>query len=117
MQQIADTIGVGRATLYRHLDHRRARNAPSPPTPARPLRARATGRAHQPGQGTQRAGPIASCRGPLVELFTQFLAGLFERCAGEAAARVQEPQECADAFGDRVNRVLLDEDLPREVVE
>ena len=36
MQQIADTIGVGRATLYRHLDHRRSRTAPSPPTPAAP---------------------------------------------------------------------------------
>jgi len=34
MQQIADTIGVGRATLYRHLDHRPSRNAPSPATPA-----------------------------------------------------------------------------------
>jgi Resolvase, N terminal domain/Helix-turn-helix domain of resolvase len=33
-QQIADTIGVARATVYRHLDHRLSRNAPSPPTPA-----------------------------------------------------------------------------------
>ena len=36
MQQIADTIGVGRATLYRHLDHRRSRTPPSPPPPAAP---------------------------------------------------------------------------------
>jgi len=34
MQQIADTIGVGRATLYRHLEH--GRTAPSPLAPAVP---------------------------------------------------------------------------------
>ena len=34
MQQIADTIGVGRATLYRHLDHHLSRKAPPPPTAA-----------------------------------------------------------------------------------
>ena len=60
MQQIADTIGVGRATLYRHLDHRRSRTAPSPSS-RRPLRARATGRGDRSGQGTHRtaaqAGP------------------------------------------------------------
>jgi transposase-like protein len=60
MQQIADTIGVGRATLYRHLDHRRSRTAP-PPSSRRPLRARATGRGDRSGQGTHRtaaqAGP------------------------------------------------------------
>src|SRR5881227_1306665 len=41
MQQIAGTIGVGRATLYRHLDHHRARTPPPSATPAAALAASA----------------------------------------------------------------------------
>jgi DNA invertase Pin-like site-specific DNA recombinase len=58
MQQIADTIGVGRATLYRHLDHRPSRKAPSPPTlpPPRPRsrRCAATRPRHPPASRSPR---------------------------------------------------------------
>jgi hypothetical protein len=54
---------------------------------------------------------VRAVAGALKELAVKLPAGLLERLerlAGEAAARVEEPQERADALGYRVQGLLLD---------
>jgi DNA invertase Pin-like site-specific DNA recombinase len=64
MQQIADTIGVGRATLYRHLDHRPSRKAPSLPTSAPSAPAQPAVRSDQAKAPTGQQEPTLAGRAP-----------------------------------------------------
>ena len=58
--------------------------------------------------------------GALVKLVAQLAEGalaLLERFAGEAAALLQPPQERAHAVGHRAERLIVDGNLAREVLE
>jgi Helix-turn-helix domain of resolvase len=112
MQQIADTIGVGRATLYRHLEH--GRKAPSSPTPAVPSTpARPAVRSDQvtahsaqqqptlAGRAARRAAPKTTAksaglpRRPLVGLVADRRLWLQETCPtcqASPGARCRDPR-------------------------
>jgi hypothetical protein len=113
MQQIADTIGVGRATLYRHLDHRRSRTPPSPPPPAAPSaparpavrsdQAKAPSAEQQPtlaGRAPRRAAPKKTAksaglpRRPWVGLVadrSRWLRETCPTCQASPGARCRDP--------------------------
>jgi DNA invertase Pin-like site-specific DNA recombinase len=110
MQQIADTIGVGRATLYRHLDHRLSRKPSSPPAPvARSAAARPAVRSDQAKSHTaqrqtrlaRRAAPrkIAKSKGlprrPWIGLVADRRLWLQESCPtcrASPGARCRDPR-------------------------
>ena len=60
MQQIADTIGVGRATLYRHLDHSLSRKTPPLATPL--AAAALADRSNRPASQSQRTRRAAGAQ-------------------------------------------------------
>jgi hypothetical protein len=67
-----------------------------------------------------RQAPVRAVAGACVERLAELIAGLlelFQRLAGEAAARVQEPQERADALRDREQGLVIDRHPAREVLE
>ena len=118
MQQIADTIGVGRATLYRHLDHRRSRTAPSPPTPAAPSAAVRSDQAKAPtaqqqptlaGRAARRAAPKTATSGrsaqrPWVGLVADrslWLQQTCPTCRASPGARCRDPHARKTPSDDR----------------